>query len=103
MTDQTKTPASDAANPSTNQPAEPVATEETTPMTESKDRASETRAQPKAPKPEATPAVTESADAMVSRARDAERDRVSTIYDLAGRLNLERGFAEDLVKRGCQR
>ena len=28
------------------------------------------------------------------RIREAERDRVSTIYDLAGRLNLERGFAE---------
>ena len=39
-------------------------------------------------------------DAIATRAREAERDRVSTIYDLAGRLNLERGFAEDLVKRG---
>jgi len=28
------------------------------------------------------------------------RDRVSTFYDLAGRLNLERGFADDLVKGG---
>jgi hypothetical protein len=101
MTDQTKTPASEPVTATaTNQPTEPVATEETKPMTELKERASETRPQPKAPKPEATPAVTESADAMVSRARDAERDRVSTIYDLAGRLNLERGFAEDLVKRG---
>jgi len=106
MTDQTKTPASDAANPSTNQPTEPVATEDTT-MTEPKATApepkvdaSETRSQPKGPKPAATSAVVEDADAMVSRARDAERDRVSTIYDLAGRLNLERGFAEDLVKRG---
>ncbi len=96
MTDQTKTPAPDVAEHSTTT----VATEETTPMTESKDRANETRSQPKAPKPDATPAVTENADAMVSRARDAERERVSTIYDLAGRLNLERGFAEDLVKRG---
>ena len=96
MTDQTKTPAPDVAE----QPTTTVATEETTPMTEAKDRANETRSQPKAPKPEATPAGTESADAMVSRARDTERERVSTIYDLAGRLNLERGFAEDLVKRG---
>ncbi|WEF22985.1 hypothetical protein [Paracoccus sp. S3-43] len=39
-------------------------------------------------------------EAVATRAREAERDRVSTIYDLAGRLNLERGFAEDLVKRG---
>ena len=40
------------------------------------------------------------AEAVATRAREAERDRVSTIYDLAGRLNLERGFAEDLVQRG---
>lgn len=39
-------------------------------------------------------------DAIATRAREAERDRVSTIYDLVGRLNLERSFAEDLVKRG---
>ncbi len=39
-------------------------------------------------------------EAIATRAREGERDRVSTIYDLAGRLNLERGFAEDLVKRG---
>ena len=46
------------------------------------------------------PAAAPDAEAIATRARDAERDRVSTIYDLAGRLNLERGFAEDLVKRG---
>ncbi|MGE0658253.1 MAG: prohead protease/major capsid protein fusion protein, partial [Reyranellaceae bacterium] len=90
MTDQT--PAPDVAEQPT------VATEATTPMTEPKDR--ETRSQLKAPKPEAPPAVAENADALVGRARDAERERVSTIYDLAGRLNLERGFAEDLVRRG---
>jgi hypothetical protein len=39
-------------------------------------------------------------EAIATRAREGERDRVSTIYDLAGRLNLERGFADDLVKRG---
>jgi hypothetical protein len=101
MTDQTKTSASDAANPSTNQPAESVAIEDTT-MTEPKATApepkvaaSETRSQPK------TDALgTHDTEAVATRARDAERDRVSTIYDLAGRLNLERGFAEDLVKRG---
>ncbi len=48
--------------------------------------------------PELTPAP--DAEAIATRAREAERDRVSTIYDLAGRLNLERGFADDLVKRG---
>ncbi|MDD3445441.1 MAG: peptidase U37 [Zavarzinia sp.] len=39
-------------------------------------------------------------EAIATRAREAERDRVSTIYDLTSRLKLERGFAEDLVKRG---
>ena len=101
MTDKTETPASDAATPATNQPTDPVATEDT-PMTEPKPAApdpkvaaSETRSQPKT---QATPAP--DTEAVATRAREAERDRVSTIYDLAGRLNLERGFAEDLVKRG---
>ena len=40
------------------------------------------------------------ADALVTRAREVERERVSTIYDLAAKLDLERGFADDLVKRG---
>ena len=48
--------------------------------------------------PESAPAP--DAEAIATRAREGERDRVSTIYDLAGRLNLERNFAEDLVKRG---
>jgi hypothetical protein len=69
---------------------------------------SETRQQPVAapagPEPTATrmldaPAAPDS-EAIATRAREAERDRVSTIYDLTGRLNLERSFAEDLVKRG---
>lgn len=99
MTD--KTPASDAVTPATPQPTEPNDTEETS-MTEPKAAASdpkvaaaETRAQPK---PQAAPAP--DTEAIATRAREAERDRVSTIYDLAGRLNLERSFAEDLVKRG---
>ena len=98
MTDKTQTPARDAAPI---QPTEPNDTEDTT-MTEPKAAApdpkvaaSETRNQPK---PQATPAP--DTEAVATRAREAERDRVSTIYDLAGRLNLERGFAEDLVKRG---
>ncbi len=75
----------------------------------------ETRAQP-IPAPSPTPTKPEGVEphvrtnapkleapdteAIATRAREAERDRVSTIYDLSGRLNLERGFAEDLVKRG---
>src|SRR5690606_5866555 len=107
MTDKTQTPASDAATPAT-QPTEPVETEDTT-MTEPKAtttepqrgdaepqvRTSEARTQPKANAPAAP-----DTEAVATRAREAERDRVSTIYDLAGRLNPERGFAEDLVKRG---
>jgi hypothetical protein len=46
------------------------------------------------------PAPAPDSEAIATRAREAERDRVSTIYDLTGRLNLERSFAEDLVKRG---
>jgi len=100
MTDKTEAPASDAA-PATTQPTEPVETEDT-PMTEPKAAAPdpkvaavETRAHPKTDAPAAS-----DTEAVATRAREAERDRVSTIYDLAGRLNLERGFAEDLVKRG---
>ncbi|MBX9926636.1 MAG: HK97 family phage prohead protease [Hyphomicrobiaceae bacterium] len=39
------------------------------------------------------------AEALVARAQEIERDRVSTIYDLATRLGLERSFSDDLVKR----
>ncbi|CAM3048335.1 prohead serine protease [Paracoccus aminovorans] len=68
----------------------------------------ETRQQPVAApaQPEQTaarmpePAAAPDSEAIATRAREAERDRVSTIYDLTGRLNLERSFAEDLVKRG---
>jgi hypothetical protein len=104
MTDKTETPALDAATPATTQPTEPVETEDTT-MTEPKPAAPdpkgaavETRAQPKPQKPDA--AAAPDTEAVATRARETERDRVSTIYDLAGRLNLERSFAEDLVKRG---
>ncbi len=101
MTDKTQTPASGAATPATTQPTAPNDTEDTT-MTEPtaaapdpKVTASDTRSQPKT---QAIPGP--DTEAVATRAREAERDRVSTIYDLAGRLNLERGFAEDLVKRG---
>lgn len=68
----------------------PVAT-----ATPDKPDATEVRDQPKTP---AAPAP--DTEAVATRAREAERERVSTIYDLAGRLNLEHSFAEDLVKRG---
>ena len=46
------------------------------------------------------PAPAPDTEAIATRAREAERDRVSTIYDLTSRLNLERSFAEDLIRRG---
>ncbi|MBO6542842.1 MAG: peptidase U37 [Alphaproteobacteria bacterium] len=103
MTDKSNDPASDAETQAT-QPTEPVKTEDTTvtepktPVAEPKDAATQTRAQSKPQTPDA-PAAPD-AEAVATRAREGERDRVSTIYDLAGRLNLERSFAEDLVKRG---
>ena len=68
----------------------------------------ETRQQPVAapaqPEPAAArmpePAPAPDSEVIATRAREAERNRVSTIYDLTSRLNLERSFAEDLVKRG---
>ena len=103
MTDKSKTPASDAETQAT-QPTEPVKTKDTrmtepkTPVAEPKDAAAQTRAQPKPQK--ANTAAAPDTEAVATRARETERDRVSTIYDLAGRLNLERSFAEGLVKRG---
>jgi hypothetical protein len=100
MTDKPNAPAAEAKD----QPSDSVATEDTTmtepktPVAEPKDAATQTRAQPKPQTPDA-PAAPD-AEAVANRARETERDRVSTIYDLAGRLNLERSFAEDLVKRG---
>ena len=100
MTDKPKDPA-DAANetPSDDNAVEDTTmTEPKTPDTEPKAAAAETRVQPKSQKPDVAPAP--DTETVATRAREIERDRVSTIYDLAGRLNLERGFAEDLVKRG---
>ncbi|MCE6967622.1 prohead protease/major capsid protein fusion protein [Cereibacter sphaeroides] len=61
-------------------------------------------AAPAQPEPTAArmpePAPAPDGEAIATRAREAERDRVSTIYDLTSRLNLERSFAEDLVRRG---
>jgi len=101
MTDKTPAAPADQTN-------ETAVTEETT-MTDDKTGAAEAQAhatdmrslpgpsnqRTASAKPEAP-----DAEAIATRAREAERDRVSTIYDLAGRLDLERSFAEDLVKRG---
>ncbi|SNT09836.1 prohead protease/major capsid protein fusion protein [Antarctobacter heliothermus] len=100
MMDKSNAPVAEA----TDQPSDINAAEETTmlepktPAPDPKVAASETRTQPKAQKLDAPVAF--DTEAVATRARETERDRVSTIYDLAGRLNLERSFAEDLVKRG---
>ena len=101
MTDQTNPAAGDAATPANNQPTAPVATEDAT-MTEPKAAAPELKVAAVETCAQIQTAQTSTAEteAVATRAREAERDRVSTIYDLAGRLNLERGFAEDLVRRG---
>ncbi|MCA3448633.1 MAG: peptidase U37 [Rhodobacter sp.] len=93
MTNPTPTPAAAAAEPHATE--ETQMTDPTNPASEPQARAVETRALP-----QATPATPPDTEAIATRAREGERDRVSTIYDLAGRLNLERGFAEDLVKCG---
>jgi len=107
MTEKIQTPAPTeevVADPT----SETAATEETT-MTDEKTGAAEaqahatdTRSQPGPESQRSASAKPEAPDTetVATRAREAERDRVATIYDLAGRLNLERGFAEDLVKRG---
>lgn len=62
----------------------------------------ETQTRKAAPEPQdrASSAPVIDAETIAARARDTERERVGTIYDLAGRLHLERSFADDLVKRG---
>ena len=100
MTDTSNAPATEAKDkPSDNNADEDTPMTDTQkPTDEPKVAASETRRQPKPQM--ADIAAAPDTEAVATRARETERDRVSTIYDLAGRLNLERGFAEDLVKRG---
>jgi len=95
MMENTQTPATTAETVA-DRTIETAATEETT-MTDTPPSTADaqTRARPKTAKPDIP-----DPDAAANRAREAERERVSTIYDLAGRLNLERGFAEELVRRG---
>ncbi len=103
MTDKSNDPASDAETQAQKpieqvKPEDITMTEPNAAVAEPKDSAAQTRAQPKPQKPDFAPAP--DTEAVATRARETERDRVSTIYDLAGRLNLTRSFAEDLVKRG---
>ncbi len=98
-----KTPAAPADQTNETAATEEITmTDEKTGTAEAQVHAADTRNQPKPQirgSASAKPEVPDT-EAVATRAREAERDRVSTIYDLAGRLNLERGFAEDLVKRG---
>jgi len=74
-------------------------------------KSAETRQQPQStatrsePKPAPDPAPGDrtrsvDTDALVTEARAQERERVSTIHGLSDKLHLERGFADDLIKRG---
>ncbi|TDR31756.1 prohead protease/major capsid protein fusion protein [Aquamicrobium defluvii] len=101
MTDKTPAAPADQTN-ETAATEETTMTDERTGAAETQAHAADTRNQPKSQTQGSASAKPEAPDteAVATRAREAERDRVSTIYDLAGRLNLERGFAEDLVKRG---
>jgi len=96
-TDQTEETTRD----STDAPAE-KATEAKDTENRQKPKETSTRSQPKAasdPKPqEQTRSI--DTDALVTEARAQERERVSTIHGLAEKLHLERGFADDLIKRG---
>jgi len=47
-----------------------------------------------------TPEPSTDMQRLINQAQTAERERVGTIYDLAGRLGLERGLAEDLITKG---
>jgi len=100
MTDKPNAPAEEATDQpnDANAVKDTTMTEPKTPVAEPQVAAVETRTQPKPQK--ASSAAVPDTEAVATRARETERDRVSTIYDLAGRLNLERSFAEDLVKRG---
>ena len=68
-----------------------------------KDEAPEARSQPgegqTKPSPGTQALAAPAADALIARAQEVERERVSTIYHLASRLGLERAFSDDLVKR----
>src|SRR5690606_13295736 len=100
MTDKTPAAPADQTN-ETAATEETTMTDERTGAAETQAHAADTRNQLKSQTQGSASAKPEAPDteAVATRAREAERDRVSTIYDLAGRLNLERGFAEDLVKR----
>ena len=101
MTDKTPAAPADQTN-ETAATAETTMTDDKTGAAEAQAHATDTRSQPGPSNPRFASAKPEAPDteAVATRAREAERDRVSTIYDLAGRLNLERSFAEDLVKHG---
>lgn len=101
MTDKTPAAPADQTN-ETAAAEETTMTDDKTGAAEAQAHAADMRSQPGPSNPRSASAKLEAPDteAVATRAREAERDRVSTIYDLASRLNLERSFAEDLVKRG---
>jgi len=101
MTDRTETPTEQSKT--TAAPEETSMTDDKTGAAEPQTRAAETK--PKAPKPAPDTAPEDGSrstdtDALVSEVRAQERERVSMIHGLADKLQLERGFADDLIRRG---
>ena len=103
MTDKTQTPAEAAEQSNTTAaPEETQMTDDKTGAAELQTRAAETNPKVK-PAPDTAPedrTRSVDTDALVSEARAQERERVSTIHGLADKLHLERGFADDLIRRG---
>ena len=104
MTDRTDTTAATAEQSGTTAvPKESQMTGDKTGAAEPPIRAAETKPGATTAAPESAPEESRSSvdtDALVSEARAQERERVSTIHGLADKLQLERGFADDLIRRG---
>jgi hypothetical protein len=105
MTDRTQTAAETAEQTSntTAAPEETSMTDDKTGAADTQTRAADTKPKATKPAPEPVPedrSRSVDTDALVSEARAQERERVSTIHGLADKLHLERGFADDLIKRG---
>ena len=103
MTNKTDTAAATADQTSeTAVPEETTMAEDKTGAADTQTRAADTKSKAKTT-PDLAPgdrSRSVDTDALVSEARAQERERVSTIHGLADKLHLERGFADDLIKRG---
>ena len=100
MKDKTKEPANAIEQAAAAEPSETkTGTAEHRTTTPAADTAT-TEARVATPAAQTTEAQPADPNALVAEARNAERERIATIHDLASRLGLERSVADDLVKRG---